>query len=149
MLYAKDRVGRRRRRGIVVRQLPNPIQRLQQVLRGEALDEYIFIQVRRGQDEVFDLQRFDGRLSFRLKFDVQLAQGADGHVGAATVSDQVDALHLRTSGDGADEVLQVENGELARLAVVSIAAQIGEARGPSVGDGHADAAEEMPDLGGA
>src|SRR5262245_12836597 len=61
--------------------------RLQEILGGEALHEYVFVQVRRGEHQVFNLQSLGRGLAFRLKLNMQLAQSTNGHVRAAAVRD--------------------------------------------------------------
>ena len=62
------------------------------------------------------------------------------------MGDDVQAFHFRARRDRLQEVLEMEDGELARFAVVGVAAQPAESRRPAVGDGDAGASHEMPDL---
>src|SRR5262249_24694752 len=62
---------------------------------------------------------------------------------------EVNSFDAGACRDGANELAQVPDGELAGFAVIGIAAYAAQTCRPGIGDGDTDAAHEVPDLRGA
>ena len=112
-------------------------------LADDPLQRDVHVEIRRCQHDVPDLQRLPRRVG-RPARDVQLAKGRHHDVGPAGMGDDVDPLEPRAAGQGPEELLEVPDRKLSRLAVIRVAPPVRVSRRPGVADRHADPTEMMP-----
>jgi hypothetical protein len=122
-------------------------QRSGEALGDQALAHHAKIDIGRRHDQIVDLQRPAGVAPGGAFGDDHLAQRGRGHIGTAVVGDDVDFLQGRYTGQQAQELLEVKEGELARLAILEITEAPGLVRRLGILDRHHAASGGMPYIG--
>ena len=112
----------------------------------DPLTDDLHIEVWRRDDKVRDLEPVSRADACAPGPNDKLAKGGKSDIGTTTVCDQMNVLDLGLLCEPLDDLLEVEDCELAGFAVVGVAEEAGIARRPSVDDRQSFAAEEMPQL---
>ena len=107
------------------------------------------VDVGREQHDVLHAEAIRDRAATDVRLEAHLAQRGRQHVGSAAVGEQVDALDAWTLREQPDRLLQVLNGELARLAIDVVSGHHSAitARGPAEDRAGHLAAEEVAQVG--